>query len=122
MLSMLARNAVRAPARARSPDRADPFLRLLATDPGCRLERALLRYRQAGYVPRAARALLTPAAASEVASILESRISGDKAGADIQETGRVLTIGDGIARCVPRACPRARADRSQCVRIAKCAG
>ncbi|BGP15654.1 Alpha subunit of the F1 sector of mitochondrial F1F0 ATP synthase [Rhodosporidiobolus nylandii] len=37
-------------------------------------------------------------AASEVASILESRISGSTAGADVQETGRVLTIGDGIAR------------------------
>ncbi|GAA6001192.1 F1F0 ATP synthase subunit alpha, partial [Rhodotorula paludigena] len=36
--------------------------------------------------------------ASEVASILESRISGSNAGADVQETGRVLTIGDGIAR------------------------
>lgn len=41
------------------------------------------------------------AAASEVASILESRISGSTAGADVQETGRVLTIGDGIARYVP---------------------
>lgn len=39
-----------------------------------------------------------PTAASEVASILESRISGSGAGADVQETGRVLTIGDGIAR------------------------
>ncbi|KAI5478024.1 hypothetical protein MNV49_005716, partial [Pseudohyphozyma bogoriensis] len=37
-------------------------------------------------------------AASEVASILESRISGSSAGADVLETGRVLTIGDGIAR------------------------
>ncbi|GAA93361.1 uncharacterized protein L969DRAFT_97574 [Mixia osmundae IAM 14324] len=37
-------------------------------------------------------------AASEVSSILESRISGSGGAADIQETGRVLTIGDGIAR------------------------
>ncbi|KAG8889286.1 Alpha subunit of the F1 sector of mitochondrial F1F0 ATP synthase [Tulasnella sp. 332] len=38
------------------------------------------------------------AAASEVSSILESRISGTSLGGDVQETGRVLTIGDGIAR------------------------
>ncbi|SPO48166.1 probable H+-transporting ATP synthase alpha chain, mitochondrial [Moesziomyces antarcticus] len=37
-------------------------------------------------------------AASEVSSILEQRISGASAGGDVQETGRVLTIGDGIAR------------------------
>ncbi|ODN95840.1 ATP synthase subunit alpha, mitochondrial [Cryptococcus wingfieldii CBS 7118] len=37
-------------------------------------------------------------AASEVSSILESRIAGASAGGDVQETGRVLTIGDGIAR------------------------
>lgn len=37
-------------------------------------------------------------AASEVSSILEGRISGASAGGDLQETGRVLTIGDGIAR------------------------
>ncbi|PWN37013.1 putative H+-transporting ATP synthase alpha chain, mitochondrial [Meira miltonrushii] len=37
-------------------------------------------------------------AASEVSSILEQRISGTSAGGDVQETGRVLTIGDGIAR------------------------
>ncbi len=34
-------------------------------------------------------------AASEVSSILESRISGSSLGGDVQETGRVLTIGDG---------------------------
>ena len=40
---------------------------------------------------------LTPlAAASEVSSILESRISGSSLGGDVQETGRVLTIGDGM--------------------------
>jgi len=49
--------------------------------------------------PTAARSYATAKpAASEVASILESRISGSTAGADVQETGRVLTIGDGIAR------------------------
>ncbi|CAD6984047.1 unnamed protein product [Tilletia controversa] len=37
-------------------------------------------------------------AASEVSSILEQRISGAGAGGDVEETGRVLTIGDGIAR------------------------
>lgn len=37
-------------------------------------------------------------AASEVSSILESRIAGTSLGGDVQETGRVLTIGDGIAR------------------------
>ncbi|PWN88543.1 ATP synthase F1, alpha subunit [Acaromyces ingoldii] len=37
-------------------------------------------------------------AASEVSSILEQRISGSSGGGDVQETGRVLTIGDGIAR------------------------
>ncbi|GAA5983013.1 hypothetical protein JCM11641_004687 [Rhodosporidiobolus odoratus] len=49
--------------------------------------------------PAAARGYATAkAAAFEVSSILESRISGANAGADVQETGRVLTIGDGIAR------------------------
>ncbi|MBW0472897.1 hypothetical protein O181_012612 [Austropuccinia psidii MF-1] len=37
-------------------------------------------------------------AASEVSSILEERIGGSSATSDVQETGRVLTIGDGIAR------------------------
>jgi len=37
-------------------------------------------------------------AASEVSSILEQRISGAGSGGDVEETGRVLTIGDGIAR------------------------
>lgn len=37
-------------------------------------------------------------AASEVSSILESRISNSSADIDLSETGRVLTIGDGIAR------------------------
>ncbi|KAG0146394.1 hypothetical protein CROQUDRAFT_44400 [Cronartium quercuum f. sp. fusiforme G11] len=37
-------------------------------------------------------------AASEVSSILEERIGGSSAASDVQETGKVLTIGDGIAR------------------------
>ena len=37
-------------------------------------------------------------ATSEVSSILEQRILGSDKQSDIQETGRVLSIGDGIAR------------------------
>ncbi|KAF9577005.1 Alpha subunit of the F1 sector of mitochondrial F1F0 ATP synthase, partial [Lunasporangiospora selenospora] len=37
-------------------------------------------------------------ATSEVTSILEDRINGLSSNVDIQETGRVLSIGDGIAR------------------------
>ena len=36
--------------------------------------------------------------AAEVASILEQRIMGTAPSEDLAETGRVLTIGDGIAR------------------------
>ncbi|KAI9260660.1 ATP synthase subunit alpha [Phascolomyces articulosus] len=50
----------------------------------------------------AANALRTYATAkpstSEVSSVLEQRILGASAEADLQETGRVLSIGDGIAR------------------------
>jgi len=35
---------------------------------------------------------------AEVSSILEERILGQSATADLEETGRVLSIGDGIAR------------------------
>jgi len=35
---------------------------------------------------------------AEVSSILEDRILGQAAGAELEETGRVLSIGDGIAR------------------------
>lgn len=50
-------------------------------------------------VPALARTYATAKpAASEVSSILEQRISGASTGGDVQETGRVLTIGDGIAR------------------------
>ena len=35
---------------------------------------------------------------SEVSSILEEKILGTGGSIDVQETGRVLSIGDGIAR------------------------
>lgn len=38
------------------------------------------------------------AATAEVSSILEERILGKTAAVDLEETGRVLSIGDGIAR------------------------
>ncbi|KAI9322744.1 ATP synthase subunit alpha [Dichotomocladium elegans] len=38
------------------------------------------------------------ASTSEVSSVLEQRILGAQSEADLQETGRVLSIGDGIAR------------------------
>jgi F-type H+-transporting ATPase subunit alpha len=38
------------------------------------------------------------AAAPEIASILEEKILGQKTNQDLEETGRVLSIGDGIAR------------------------
>ena len=38
------------------------------------------------------------AGAAEVSSILEQRIMGTAPAEDLAETGRVLTIGDGIAR------------------------
>ena len=38
------------------------------------------------------------AAASEVSSILEERIMGHSPEANLEETGQVLSIGDGIAR------------------------
>ena len=45
-------------------------------------------------------------AASEVSSILESRIAGSSMGSDVQETGRVLTIGDGMSFILnsPKSC------------------
>ncbi|RKP23645.1 ATP synthase subunit alpha [Syncephalis pseudoplumigaleata] len=42
--------------------------------------------------------MCTTLGTSEVSSILEERIIGVKGDADIQETGRVLSVGDGIAR------------------------
>lgn len=38
------------------------------------------------------------AGASEISSILEQRIQGHTSSAELEETGRVLSIGDGIAR------------------------
>ncbi len=40
----------------------------------------------------------TPARGAEISSILEERILGSAPKADLEETGRVLSIGDGIAR------------------------
>ena len=42
--------------------------------------------------------MATKAGAAEVTSILEERILGGGKSADMEETGRVLSIGDGIAR------------------------
>ncbi|KAL7421258.1 Alpha subunit of the F1 sector of mitochondrial F1F0 ATP synthase [Cryptotrichosporon argae] len=54
---------------------------------------------RARFAPAAARSYATAKpAASEVSSILEGRIAGASVGGDVQETGRVLTIADGIAR------------------------
>jgi len=41
---------------------------------------------------------LAAGGSAEVSSILEDRILGHTAGAELEETGRVLSIGDGIAR------------------------
>ncbi|WWD21162.1 ATP synthase subunit alpha, mitochondrial [Kwoniella shandongensis] len=70
--------------------------------------RVALRNSLRGAVASSARARVAPVAvrtyatakpaASEVSSILEGRIAGASVGGDVQETGRVLTIGDGIAR------------------------
>ena len=38
------------------------------------------------------------AGSAEISSILEERILGHESSADLEETGRVLSIGDGIAR------------------------
>lgn len=40
----------------------------------------------------------TPARGAEISAILEERILGAAPKADLEETGRVLSIGDGIAR------------------------
>lgn len=39
-----------------------------------------------------------PSRGAEISSILEERIMGAAPKADLEETGRVLSIGDGIAR------------------------
>ncbi|KJE96735.1 hypothetical protein CAOG_009030 [Capsaspora owczarzaki ATCC 30864] len=44
------------------------------------------------------RAYASGPSTSEVSSILEERILGTSSGASLEETGRVLSIGDGIAR------------------------
>lgn len=42
--------------------------------------------------------LATAQSTPEVSSILEQKILGHQSKQDLEETGRVLTIGDGIAR------------------------
>jgi len=60
---------------------------------------AVAQSTRARLAPSAVRTYATAKpAASEVSSILEGRIAGTSTGGDVQETGRVLTIGDGIAR------------------------
>ena len=86
-----------------------PGARALVRDCQARCVHAVFSRRRSARADPPAVSLVDLAAASEVASILESRISGSTAGADVQETGRVLTIGDGIARCVPSRSPDARA-------------
>jgi len=52
-----------------------------------------------GKAPAFARSYATAkAGASEVTSVIQDRISGSSGAADVQETGKVLNIGDGIAR------------------------
>lgn len=41
---------------------------------------------------------IVSAGTAEVSSILEEKILGADTAADLEETGRVLSIGDGIAR------------------------
>ncbi|KAI2651610.1 ATP synthase subunit alpha, mitochondrial [Labeo rohita] len=63
---------------------------------------------QTGWIPAAAcvgaknlhtaRPWLQKTGTAEVSSILEEKILGADTGADLEETGRVLSIGDGIAR------------------------
>ncbi|KAJ1928969.1 Alpha subunit of the F1 sector of mitochondrial F1F0 ATP synthase [Tieghemiomyces parasiticus] len=50
------------------------------------------------FTTAAVRSAAAKPAASEVSSILEERILGVSGSSDIQETGRVLSVGDGIAR------------------------
>ncbi len=45
-----------------------------------------------------ANACAAGASAGEISSVLEERILGSAPKADLEETGRVLSIGDGIAR------------------------
>lgn len=61
----------------------------------------LSKVQQCSALPRKfSTSIIRPAAvgAGEVASILEERILGQSATANLEETGRVLSIGDGIAR------------------------
>lgn len=60
------------------------------------------------FLPAPARktSIRTHTAASEVSSILESRIGNASAESALEETGKVLTIGDGIARWVDFSSPQ----------------
>merc|ERR1712087_578070 len=58
----------------------------------------LLRSTARAPAPAAFRYASSKAAASEVTSVIQDRISGSSSAADVQETGKVLNIGDGIAR------------------------
>jgi len=60
-----------------------------------RASAALGHHQTAGLATSAA---LRAAAGAEVSSILEERILGQKSELNLEETGRVLSIGDGIAR------------------------
>jgi F-type H+-transporting ATPase subunit alpha len=42
--------------------------------------------------------ICSASATPEMSSILEEKILGHKSNQDLEETGRVLSIGDGIAR------------------------
>lgn len=65
-----------------------------------RLPRLNTVERSVGIVDRlgSKRLLDGPAGTAEVSSILEEKILGADTGAELEETGRVLSIGDGIAR------------------------
>jgi len=62
------------------------------------LRRQAPRFSQASAVAARRTYATAKPAASEVSSILESRIQNSSADVDLAETGKVLTIGDGIAR------------------------
>lgn len=69
------------------------FRFLKSTQVTLKLTQNSARFLSTSRIQRAAKPMT-----SEVSSILESRILGQDKTADIQETGRVLSIGDGIAR------------------------
>jgi len=71
----------------------------LATSLARRTVPAAVRANKGAFsIPACNFATSTKPTTSEVSSILESRILGVSSSSEIQETGRVLSIGDGIAR------------------------